>query len=350
MSWREISVERMLALRDLVLVDVRSPGEHSDENIPGARNVPLLSDAERKEVGTVFKNEGELVARRLALEIISPKIPQIVNQILQLGTPGNSLVIHCWRGGLRSEAVASFLSVIGVDCWRLTGGYKSWRQYVLSEFAADQYAFVPVTLHGRTGVGKTDILKQLHLIGQRVLDLEALANHRGSVFGALGMPEQPTQKNFEGMLWREVRKFNQGYVFLEAESRKLGRLSVPDFLLGRIANGRRILVEGTLSARIDRLSSQYGRDVNSQGLPQVLTQLTLLKERLGKTMVSHLCQLARERKIEELVEILLIEYYDPLYDRHIAGNQPFELFINGDNPSEAAWEIARHCQVPELQL
>src|ERR1700733_13478917 len=196
MTWREINVERLLSLKDALVIDVRSPCEHAAERIPDSTNVPLLSDQERKTVGTVYAEQGEVAARILALRLISPKIPEIVDQILALRVSGSSIVVHCWRGGLRSEAVASFLTVVGVDCWRLTGGYKAWRKHVINDFARDEYQFMPVILHGRTGTGKTAILKQLQDCRLHVLDLEALCHHRGSAFGALGLAEQPTQKNF----------------------------------------------------------------------------------------------------------------------------------------------------------
>ena len=127
MTWRELTAEQLYTLRDPLVVNVRSPCEFASESIPGAVNVPLLNDEERAEVGTTYVQIGEMVARRVALKLISPKIPDIVDRILTLRRSGQPTVIHCWRGGLRSEAVASFLAIIGIDCWRLTGGYKSWR-------------------------------------------------------------------------------------------------------------------------------------------------------------------------------------------------------------------------------
>jgi len=210
MTWREISPEQLNRLRDPLIIDVRSPCEHISEYIPGSVNVPLLSNDERAEVGTIYKNEGQVIARRHALRLISPKIPDLIDQMLEIRRSGQPMVVHCWRGGLRSEAVASFLSVIGVDCWRLTGGYKAWRQQVLADFAAGQYDFIPVVLDGLTGVGKTKILAELSRLGNSVLNLEALANHRGSVFGGMGLSAQPTQKNYDAVLWLELRKFGIG--------------------------------------------------------------------------------------------------------------------------------------------
>jgi tRNA 2-selenouridine synthase len=342
MTWRELSVEQLYSLRTPLLVDVRSPCEHSSEYIPGSINVPLLTDGERAVVGTVYAEEGENNARRLALGVISPKIPMIVDDILSRKQPGQTIVVHCWRGGLRSEAVASFLAIIGVDCWRLTGGYKTWRRYVLDQFTADSYGFAPIVLHGQTGVGKSDILTALASIGEQVLDLELLANHRGSAFGSLGLGAQPTQKNFEANLWMELRRFEHGPVFLEAESRKVGKLSLPDFLFKRIENGRRVLVTGSIASRVERIHRQYlGADVDSAGhrLSDGIAQLESLRQRISASRLTELQELLAAGQLPDAIQVILSHYYDPLYDKQIKQCEPFELIVDGDDPATAASSI-----------
>jgi tRNA 2-selenouridine synthase len=341
MTWRDINCEQLNRLREPLIVDVRSPCEHHAERIPGSVNVPLLSDAERAEVGTIYKQQGEVAARRHALLLISPKIPAIVDQVLTLRKPGQTIVVHCWRGGLRSEAVASFLSVVGIDCWRLTGGYKSWRQQVLADFSADRYQFVPVVLDGLTGAGKTDILKRLHEMRYSVLDLEALANHRGSVFGGMGLGRQPTQKNFDAALWQELRRFSKEPVFMEAESRKVGRLSLPDCIYNRIASGRKILVTAGLEARSRRIVEDYARFMGEELEHDTGSLLRPLKQRLGAKRIQEIEELARAGDVASAVKLLLTEYYDPLYQRQIQRNSPFELEVSGDDAMEAARTIAR---------
>jgi tRNA 2-selenouridine synthase len=261
--------------------------------------------------------------------------------MLEIRRSGQPLVVHCWRGGLRSEAVASFLSVIGVDCWRLTGGYKAWRQQVLSDFAAGQYDFIPVVLDGLTGVGKTEILAELSRLGNSVLNLEALANHRGSVFGGMGLSAQPTQKNYDAALWLELRKFGKEPVFMEAESRKVGRLSLPDCVFDRIASGHKVLVTGTLPARCQRIVSDYARTMNAERETEAVRLLHTLKERLGARRVVEIEEIARSGDLSAAVEILLIEYYDPLYAKQINRSQPFQLEVNGDDVPAAAQTIAK---------
>jgi len=341
MTFREISSEKLNYMSEPLLVDVRSPCEHDAENIPGSINIPLLSDTERAEVGTIYKQQGEVLARRHALRIISPKIPDLNDQILSWRKPGQHLVVHCWRGGLRSEAVASFLSVIGVDCWRLTGGYKAWRQQLLADFAAAPYDFIPVVLDGFTGVGKTDILSELSRLGNCVLDLEALASHRGSVFGGMGLGSQPTQKNFDASLWLELRKFGKGPVFMEAEGRKVGRLSLPDCVFDRIASGHKVLVTGSLPTRSQRIVADYTGTTSSEGMANAVRMLDTLKERLGARRVAEIEEIASAGDLVAAVEILLVEYYDPLYSRQIERNKPFQLQVSGDDVTAAAQAITR---------
>ncbi|MBP6746787.1 tRNA 2-selenouridine(34) synthase MnmH [bacterium] len=346
MSWREITAEDLNSLKKAVIVDVRSPCEYVEEHIPNAINVPLFSDEERQTIGTIYALEGEVVARRQGLKIISPKIPELIDEILSKRTASAPLVVHCWRGGLRSESVASLLSIIGVDCWRLTGGYKAWRKELLSEFEDDPYAFAMVVLHGHTGAGKTEILSKLKEMGQSVLDLEDLANHRGSVFGALGLGPQPTQKNFDASIWQAVRTFPPGLVFVEAEGKKIGRLTLPKFVYDRIQYGARVLVEGSLGARCQRIVRDYtegSRQLSSAAKEQALHSLDAIKERLGGQKLAEVKRLAEVNDLSSVVAILLADYYDPLYSKGIANYQPYELTVNGDEPQAAAEAIVKHC-------
>lgn len=347
MTWRALTVEQFNSLNNKVIVDVRSPCEFAKEYIPGAYSVPLLSDNERSEVGIIYKEKGEAIARRHAVGIISPKIPDLVDAIIELKKPGHALVVHCWRGGLRSEAVVSFLSVVGVDSFRLTGGYKAWRRSVVDDFEKDAYGFEVVVLQGLTGSGKTDILKQLEKRGEAVLDLEDLANHRGSVFGGIGLADQPSQKNFEGFVWQCLKTHGPcKRLFIEAESRKIGQLAVPSFLLERMKKGRRILVEGTVEGRCKRLVTEYSAKLDKERVQGSLNALKPLREKLGGQRLKTLSDLLEADRFAEFTEVLLLEYYDPLYIRHLRASQPYELIVNGDDPSEAAERIVRYFSKP----
>ncbi len=342
MTWRELTAEELNSLKKVAIIDVRSPCEFAIEHIPQAVNVPLFTDQEREIIGTIYAQEGESVARRKALVMVAPKIPQLLDEILSHRVGGAPLVIHCWRGGLRSEAVASCLSIIGVDCWRLTGGFKAWRKELLSEFEDDQYAFSMVVLHGHTGVGKTEILQHLCRLGHSVLDLEALANHRGSVFGAMKLGSQPTQKNFDAMVWQAVRSFPPGVVFVEAEGKKVGKLSLPLFVYGRMESAARVLVEGSLESRVKRIIDEYteNNQLSSQNLESALHSLEAIKGRLGGEKLLAIKQLLGESDYAAVVKILLQDYYDPMYARGIVKYEPYELTVSGDDAATAALQIA----------
>jgi len=344
MTWREIEADKLDSLRKPIVIDVRSPCEFAAERIPGAVNIPLLNDVERATIGTIYAAQGEVMARRQALSLISPKIPGIVDSILALKTQDRALLVHCWRGGLRSEAVASFLTIVGIDCWRLRGGYKAWRRMVLDDLARMSHQFQFIVLHGRTGSGKTDILAALRERGQLVIDLEGLSNHRGSIFGALGLSEQPTQKNFEGVLWSELKNLKEGCLFVEAESRKVGSIALPDFIFDGIKHGRKIHVFGSLSARVERLAAAYVAPISAELVQQVIELISApaMIERLGKEKSSQLAALVEKHDVESAVSMLLQDYYDPLYDRHISQNQPFDCTVCSDSIENAAEEIVAY--------
>ncbi|MBX9877509.1 MAG: tRNA 2-selenouridine(34) synthase MnmH [Candidatus Obscuribacterales bacterium] len=340
MTWRELSPKQFNELKDALVIDVRSPCEYEEERILSAVNVPLLSDMERAQVGMLYKAEGELPAKRLALKFISPKIPEIVDRIFGMRKHGQPLVVHCWRGGLRSEAVASFLSVVGLDCFRLTGGYKAWRKEVIEFLESGDWTFNAVVLQGLTGTGKTEILNELEELGMQVLDLEGLANHRGSAFGGIGLGKQPTQKNFEAAIYDRLKAVKGGVVFLEAEGRKIGNLNLPKRLLDCISSQPKVLITGSIETRTARLVQEYAQqtDVARQ---HALNSLNRLRERLGGQTIAELRELAEEGKLNQVAERLLVAYYDPLYSRQIAEMAPYAVTISGDDPAAAASQICQ---------
>ena len=340
MTWKELDVNRFNQITAKVVVDVRSPIEFEKECIPGAINVPLLSDSERETIGIVYKQEGEFKARKLALKVVAPKIPDIVNRIIELKRDNHTLVVHCWRGGMRSEAVVSFLSLMGVDCWRLSGGYKAWRRTLLDKFEKDDYLFKTVVLDGLTGVGKTEVLSELERLGMAVLDLEKLANHRGSVFGGLGLCEQPSQKNFDASIWRELAsKDGDLFLFMEAESKKLGKLSLPDFLYNRIQNGKKVLLTSALEDRVIRIQKEYKLHEHVDELLKVLNSATTFKVRLSKEKVAQLSDYLSHGECEKFISVMLRDYYDPLYSRHIDRFNP-QLTVCSKDPDEAVRVIS----------
>lgn len=184
------------------VIDVRTPSEFSGGHIRGAINIPLFSDEERAIVGTVYKKEGEEEAILKGLDFVGPKMSDLLKQGVEAAGRGKKLLIHCWRGGRRSASMAWLFSQGGIDCRLLEGGYKSYRTYVFEILGQKRNIIV---VGGMTGSGKTEILKEIAIMGEQVIDLEGLANHRGSAFGAIGMPPQPTTEHFANILFDEIR-------------------------------------------------------------------------------------------------------------------------------------------------
>lgn len=309
-----IDLDKALELRrrGALLVDVRSPAEFDETTIPGAINVPIFSNAERAEIGTLYKQVGRKDARRRGIEIVSPRIPHILAQIEQARDPNSPpAVIFCWRGGQRSLAISTFLNLAGIPAWQLTGGHKAFRRYLANYFQQTDFGRVLV-VRGLTGVGKTQLLHRLQQEGYPVVDLEGLANHRGSAFGGLGMGDQPRQKLFEARLWAQLEQnTDAGYLVTEGESRHIGRLIVPPRFHAAMQEQVSIWVEAPIDYRVKVILDDYPArdDLSATFEPPIRA----LKERLGKAAIADLLDLLNQKRWPELARRLMIDYYDPLY-------------------------------------
>ncbi len=295
-----------------LLVDVRTPAEFAEATIPGAVNVPIFSNEERAQVGTLYKQQGKVVARKLGIELVAPKIPRLLEQVEKLrhGHKG-PVIVFCWRGGMRSLAMTSFMNLAGIHARQLVGGHKAFRSYICAYFEQQQWPPIYV-LRGLTGVGKTQVLRRLAEQGYPVVDLEGLANHRGSAFGALGLDPQPNQKMFEALLWQRLEQLGtSAYLLTEGESLHIGRLLVPKHFHQAMQVQPSIWLKASLEFRtriiledypaIDRLREQFEKPICA------------LKEKLGKKVVAELLELLHRGQWERLVYDLMVHYYDPLY-------------------------------------
>jgi tRNA 2-selenouridine synthase len=327
MAKTSIDLDQALALRDrgAPLIDVRAPAEFAEATIPGAVNVPIFDDAERAAVGTVYKNQGKAAARRLGVKLVAPKIPDFVAQVEEvLATTRPPGIVFCWRGGMRSYAMTSFLDLAGLPVRQLEGGHKAFRARVREFLAAGEWGRLLV-LRGMTGVGKTRLLHLLRDQGYPVLDLEGLANHRGSAFGGLGLGAQPGQKRFEAMLWDELRRIPPGaYALAEGESPHIGRLVLPPKVYAALQTETTLWINASLAWRTAVILDDYpARDELKESF---VRPLTALRERLGKEKVEELLALLARGAWEELVRELMVRYYDPLY-RHTRPERRIEIDI-----------------------
>jgi tRNA 2-selenouridine synthase len=320
-----ISLEQALAMRDkgALLVDARSPDEFAEATIPGAINVPLLDNAERAEVGTLYKQIGKQQARRRGVEIVAPKIPAFVERVAgRQAATGLPVIVFCWRGGMRSLALAQFLDLAGVPARQLSGGHKGFRRLVLDYFEQAGWGRLLV-FRGLTGVGKTHYLHCLAELGYPVIDLEGLANHRGSAFGNLGLPPQPNQKMFEALLWDELRKIpGDGFALAEGESRHIGRVALPVTVYQALQSETSIWLNASLESRVRNILADYPA---VERLKEEFTQpIRALKDKLGKDTINRYLQLLEESRWSELVSELMVNYYDPLY-RHTLPDRRLEI-------------------------
>ena len=332
----EINIEELRALDHPILVDVRSEGEFAEATIPGSVNLPLFNNAERVEVGTTYTQATPSLARELGLRIVSPKLPDIVKKVEELSKKG-PLVLFCWRGGMRSKSLAAVVDLMGVSIYRLQGGYKAYRTQVL-EFFEHKLPFQVVVLRGNTGVGKTEFLIKLRAEGYPAIDLEKLANNRGSVFGAMGLGSPPSQKKFEGLLYEELEALGKfPYIIVECESKRIGRVTLPTSFFTAMQEGIQILHYDSLENRVQRLLEEYTAVPNA--LQEIGTALERLIKTLGHVKVQELRTLLSEGCLDVFTERLLVEYYDKLYAYPNEPSSDYAFYLNYEEPAKALREL-----------
>ena len=299
-----------------MVIDVRSPSEFLDDHIPGAVNMPVLSDVERADVGTVYKQQSSFLARKKGAALVARNIAgHLDNQLKKVG-PDFSPLIHCWRGGQRSRAFAQICSEIGWKSYTLKGGYKSYRRSVLSSLEEIATALVFIVIAGRTGSSKTDILKELMHEGAQVLDLEGLAVHRGSLLGKIENRLQPSQRLFESNLCSDLLKFNlKKPIYVESESSKIGNVQIPKDVWKQIVAAPMISIITPTSTRATYLLSEYKHlMVDTSDLNKLVFGMT---QRHGQARTKVWRDLIKAKNWQSLAENLLKTHYDPAYDKSI---------------------------------
>lgn len=384
MAVQKINIEHFLELsKQYPVIDVRSPGEYNHAHIPGAHTLPLFTDEERKQVGTTYKQKSREEAIKLGLDFFGPKMKGVVeeaeriangqlaidnrqtatsnnkqpasvekNSIEGNGLPiANCLLLYCWRGGMRSAAIAWLLDVYGFKVYTLVGGYKKFRNRVLETFSLP---FQFRILGGYTGSGKTELLGALKEKGETIVDLEDIAKHKGSAFGSIGMPPQPTQEMFENLLAMELRKsmkvdpdspftIHHSPIWLEDESQRIGHVNIPNDLWKMMRRSTVYFLDIPFEERLRHIVEEYGK-LDRQKVIDAILRIT---EKLGGLNTKLAIQWLESENTLESFRILL-EYYDKFYSRSLHNREGLNSLLQSIECKSVSAENAnlliRHVQ------
>lgn len=298
----------------ITLVDVRTPAEFAQGHIPGAFNVPIFSNEERVEVGTTYKQVGREPAILLGFELVGPKWAELIRRCLEFA-PDKKIVVHCWRGGMRSGALAWALSFYGFKVYQLKGGYKSFRAWAHTILNAPYKLRI---LGGKTGSGKTELLQILKKAGEQIVDLEGLAQHKGSSYGTMNALVQPSQEHFENLLASELYPLDaRKTIWVEDESRRIGRREIPATFWIQMREAPLSDLQIPTETRISRLLEEYGvLD------PEFLIESTQrIGKRLGPEQTRDAVRAIQEGRMADFIRIVLW-YYDKTYAKGLASRDP----------------------------
>lgn len=317
------------------VIDVRSPGEYAQGHIPGAVNIPLFTDHERAEIGTLYVKKGRDQAVARGLDMVLPRTGQYLTELKKTAAGEKRVAVYCWRGGMRSESMANLFSRAGFEVHIITGGYKAYRRMIREQLSVPMSAIV---VGGYTGSGKTELLHHLSLLGEQVIDLEMLARHKGSVFGALGQQSQPTNEQFENDLFGHWRRLApERVVWIEDESRMIGTVTLPDAMVRLISGSPMVMLVTGWEERIGRLVNEYA------GFDKALLaeSVNRIRTRLGGAQAQEALAALETGDFRKVAAIAL-QYYDKAYrfavDRRSC-RQIREIGVHGSNLKEAAKKL-----------
>jgi len=323
---------------DYVLVDVRSPKEYSEFTIPGAVNLPIFDDEERELIGTVYNHESIDKAKKMGVDFASKKLLLLYEEIKKLREEHDKIILFCERGGYRSSSLCALLNSIGIGAVKLRGGYKGYRAVVNSMLPKLNSEVNYIVIHGYTGTGKTELLKMLENRGYDILDLEKHANHRGSLLGDVGLGSRMSQKQFESLVYDNLRHRNSDTIFVEGESSRIGNIVIPHYIMQSMKAGKHILAVGSIEMRVRRIVEEYTKGKDSDA--DIINSLEKLGRNISARRIEEYARNIRLGNYHQVAEDLMIRYYDPMYENEIKEFE-YELTVNTDNIREACLNIEK---------
>lgn len=333
--------------KNSVFIDVRSPSEYNESTIEGAINIPIFSDEERALIGTMYKHDSIENAKLKGVEIVAAKLPRLFKEIMDIRKKENAVVLFCARGGYRSSSLSAFMSGMGERVFLLKGGYKEYRRHVMASLDdyADKKSFI--VLHGNTGIGKTRILKALKERGMDILDYEEGANHRGSILGGVGLGESKSLKQFESYIFHKFEECDNDYFFVEAESRRIGKVFIPKPLHDKMKNGIHINLTADYDFRAEILIKDYTSHPTFKH--DMEKAIRYLGKYVGEKKVESYLKMMHEDQLHDLAVELMINYYDPLYE-HKANVIDYEFVHHIQSVDETADAIVNWYNKSILKL
>ncbi len=330
-------IRKYLKDKTYIFVDVRSPGEYEQETIPGAINIPIFNNEERAEIGTLYKQDSVEKAKKRGVELVSQKLPELYDQISSLEKEYGKIILFCSRGGYRSSSLISFLQALGLKVVKLKDGYKGYRRYVNENLPlmVDKINFI--VLYGNTGTGKTHILESLDSLGADVLDLEGCANHRGSTLGGVGLGEQTSQKMFESLIFKSLAQRKTNTVFVEGESRRIGKDVIPLYIFEAMQEGTHIKITAPMDKRVENILKDYVHNTDKE----LVEALHYLRKYLGNDKVDTYIHLIDQDDYRPVIQDLFINYYDPMYEHK---KRNYQASFHNEDSDLTAKEVYKWAQ------
>lgn len=333
--YNTLSYEESLELEgSKIYIDVRSPSEFKKFTIPGAINIPILSNEERAMVGTLYDEGKYDEAKQKGVDFVSKRLPDMFSKYLELNRDYKYVIVFCARGGYRSSAVAGFLHSLGLRVYKINGGYKKYRTFVTESINSIMDKVEFITLYGNTGTGKTKILHNIKELGYDILDLEKYANHKGSLLGSVGMGESNSQKMFESMMAEDLLKRKTGVFFVEGESKKIGKVIIPANVYDKMISSKKVRIDADIDFRVKNIKEDYVIDRDSE----LIESIKKLKKYISKVKVEEYIKKIENKEYDYVIKELAIKYYDPMYENY---DREFVKTYKNENNLELAKKLIK---------